>query len=226
MDDTIKKLVITGQAAEDVLKPSRRGGSRKKRGGSAKGDDITAEVSATPIETDEHDDELINSLKKIATASPASVTQRPNSVIVAKPTPTPSPAPPTRVLSHPAPQTLSQHQVHQHPVLAAKVILKPPKQLKVRLQPKMAGGAQAKPAAPVASVAQTRKARRIKLTVANLNHRFTRAKKVRETTDKEATDTIREFLVKRGVIQAKSKAPEKMLRSMYADFMLLKDHAL
>lgn len=215
MDDTIKKLVITGQAAEDVLKPSRRGGSRKKRGG-AKGDDITAEVSATPIEAEEQDDELIKSLKKIATAPPAPVVvQRPAApVVVAKPVvvaqspPPPPPAPP-------------------HPVVASKVILKPPKQMKVRLQPKMAGGAQAKPATvSSAPVAHTRKARRIKLTVANLNHRFTRAKKVRETTDKESTDTIREFLVKRGVIQAKSKAPEKMLRSMYADFMLLKDHAL
>jgi hypothetical protein len=218
MDDTIKKLVITGQAAEDVLKPSRRGASRKKRGG-AKGDDVTAEVSGTPIEAEEQDDELIKNLKKIATASPAPVA-RSAPVVVSKPHAT-SVAPPVAALP-PPPQHTPQ------PTLAAKVILKPPKQVKVRLQPKMAGGggAQAKPAALAASVAHTRKARRIKLTVANLNHRFTRAKKVRETTDKETTDTIREFLVKRGVIQAKSKAPEKMLRSMYADFMLLKDHAL
>jgi hypothetical protein len=72
----------------------------------------------------------------------------------------------------------------------------------------------------------TRKARRIKLNVSNLTHRFTRAKKVKDETEKKSMDTVRDYLVQKGVIQAKSKAPEKMLRSMYADFMMLKDQAL
>ena len=44
--------------------------------------------------------------------------------------------------------------------------------------------------------------------------------------EKKPLDTIREYLVQKGVIQEKSKAPERMLRSMYKDFMLLKDTAL
>jgi RNA-splicing ligase RtcB len=110
------------------------------------------------------------------------------------------------------------------PAEPQKVVLKPPKQQRVRLQPKVLPTTNA--ATSKAALNQTRKARRIKLTMANLSHRFTRAKKVKEHTEKESVDSVRDYLVKKGVIQAKSKAPEKMLRSMYADFMLLKDQAL
>ena len=101
------------------------------------------------------------------------------------------------------------------------VILKPPKQQRVKLQPKnYAQPTLEKP------ILQTRKARRIRLTVGNLTNRFTRAKKLKDDTEQKSSGTIRDFLLQRGVIQEKSKAPEKMLRSMYSDFMLLKDSAL
>jgi hypothetical protein len=103
----------------------------------------------------------------------------------------------------------------------SKITLNPPKAPRIKLQPKIVQKPIAKSA-----VSQTRKARRIHLTVSNLNHRFTRAKRVTESTAKESIDTIREYLTKKGVIQTKSKAPEKMLRSMYNDFMLLKDPTL
>lgn len=99
------------------------------------------------------------------------------------------------------------------------VILNPPKQSRVKLQPKIHSLKQPE-------LNTTRKARRIKLNVSNLTHRFTRAKKVKDETEKKSMDIVREYLVQKGVIQAKSKAPEKMLRSMYADFMMLKDQAL
>ena len=102
------------------------------------------------------------------------------------------------------------------------VILRPPKVQRVKLQPKI----QMKSVAYQTPLINTRKARKIHMTVANLNHRFTRAKKVREDTGAKSMDAIRDFLVGKGVIQIKSKAPEKMLRSMYSDFMLLKDQAL
>jgi hypothetical protein len=107
--------------------------------------------------------------------------------------------------------------------IQTNVILNPPKQSRVKLQPKSLH--------PVAKQVEqdkavTRKARRIKLNVSNLTHRFTRAKKVKDDTEKKSMESVREYLVQKGVIQTKSKAPEKMLRSMYADFMLLKDQAL
>jgi hypothetical protein len=105
------------------------------------------------------------------------------------------------------------------PEIQTNVILNPPKQSRVKLQPKVHSVKHVEPNT-------TRKARRIKLNVSNLTHRFTRAKKVKDDTEKKPMESVREYLVQKGVIQAKSKAPEKMLRSMYADFMLLKDQAL
>ena len=108
----------------------------------------------------------------------------------------------------------------QSPVTESNVILKPPKQARVKLQPKIQH-----PTKPV-EIGGTRKARRIRLHVANLTHRFTRAKRVKDDTNNKPTEEIRKYLLEKQVIQANSKAPEKMLRSMYADFMLLKDQAL
>jgi hypothetical protein len=106
-------------------------------------------------------------------------------------------------------------------VQQSNVILKPLKQPRVKLQPKTVHAIVSS-----SGTDTTRKARRIHLSVGNLNHRFTRAKRVKNDTEKKPMTSIREYLVGKGVIQQKSKAPEKMLRSMYSDFMLLKDQAL
>lgn len=208
MESTIKQLTITGQAAEDLTKPRRgvaSGSSRRKR----------APVKAREDEDDvgmPEEDELIQSLKKVAVSKANTVPA------------TPPVAAPVPVLQ---PQSVMKvESTYQEPQMATKVVLKPPRQLRVKLQPKIGGGLALAQPQQAKHASQTRKARRIKLTVANLTHRFTRAKRVKETTEKENVDTIRNFLIQKGVIQQKSKAPEKMLRSMYADFMLLKDQAL
>jgi len=104
----------------------------------------------------------------------------------------------------------------------SNVILKPPKVQRVKLQPK--GLHQNQPS--IDSLNTTRKARRIHLSTTNLSHRFTRAKRLKDDTENKPVASIREYLVNKGVIQQKSKAPESMLRSMYSDFMLLKNPAL
>jgi len=150
---------------------------------------------------DEDDSTFIENAKKFVTGTTAVAIKEPIKEQVQKPIP-----------------------IIQKPVIPqpqeSNVILKPPKQARVKLQPKSAH--------PIAQATEntTRKARRFKLTVGNLTHRFTRAKKVKDETEKKPMNTIRDYLVERGVIQTKSKAPEKMLRSMYSDFMLLKDQAL
>jgi hypothetical protein len=111
-----------------------------------------------------------------------------------------------------------QPPVEKHEVKpVTSVILNPPKVQRIKLQPKAHVQHVQK------QVAGTRKARRISLSVSNLSHRFTRAKRVHEDTQKKPIDTIRSYLVEKGVIQMKSRAPEKMLRSMYNDFNMLKD---
>ena len=119
-------------------------------------------------------------------------------------------------------QPAGQVQQPAGQVQQSNVILKPLKQPRVKLQPKSSHKS------PLISsgIDTTRKARRFHLSVSNLNHRFTRAKRLKDDTEKKPMASIRDYLVGKGVIQQKSKAPEKMLRSMYSDFMLLKDQAL
>jgi hypothetical protein len=168
-------------------------------------------------EKDEKDD-FTESVKNFVTKPMVShvVTKPMVSHLVTKPmvSPVVPPISPiTRTIQHiaqPIVQNIEQKQ---------SVILKPPKQQRVKLQPKVH--------APTLAVTNTtRRARRIHLNTGNLAQRFTRAKKVKDETEKKPIVNIREYLLQKGVIQQKSKAPEKILRSMYSDFMLLNDHAL
>ena len=222
MDSSIKSLTITGAAAESIaVKAARRSlaVSRKKR---------KDQVS--------EDDDFIEQIKQHNIISKQEITpkqlqiQQPRqSAGLPLPLPSPSPSPlpspsssqlPSLSVLPPQPNSLQTSYLQYVPE-GLHVILKPPKQQRVKLQPKnYAQPTLEKP------ILQTRKARRIRLTVGNLTNRFTRAKKLKDDTEQKSSGTIRDFLLQRGVIQEKSKAPEKMLRSMYSDFMLLKDSAL
>jgi hypothetical protein len=154
-------------------------------------------------EQGETDDQFIEQVKKITMVKPSTPIQ-PNQVQIKQPV-------------QPMQAQQSVQPLQQAP--QQNVILKPLKQPRVKLQPKSAP-------VPAGHSDTTRKARRIHLSLGNLTHRFTRAKRVKDDTEKKPMSSIREYLVNKGVIQQKSKAPEKMLRSMYSDFMLLKDQAL
>lgn len=198
MDNTIKSLTITGSAAEDAMKPRRSGSRRARR--------------PTEQANEDGESEFLENAKRIVFGTPTAkqpveLPKPIRPISVSKPSPILPPIP------IPSPiQTPIQE--------GGKVILNPPKHQRVKLQPKMPH--QHQQSSVVTN--QTRKARRIHLT--NLTHRFTRAKRVCDDTEKKPMDSIREYLIQKGVIQAKSRAPERMLRSMYSDFMLLKDQAL
>ena len=69
----------------------------------------------------------------------------------------------------------------------------------------------------------TRKAaRKIKLGVKGLKTRLNRAKKVHSHAQTVGINVIKQRLVKAGVIKVTSKAPEQMLRTMYADLLVTK----
>lgn len=198
-------MTITGTAAEDGMK-SRRPSSRKRR---QKIEDIYEEP-----------DPLAPPEPPMPTRPMARVQQAP-----VKPQPQ----------QQQQPQQSQQQQADRVPWKAppisqeggqpaGKIVLNPPKTPRIKLQPKTSQVAAK--TVPQASTNTTRKARRFRLTVSNLNHRFTRAKKVAEQSNRQPIQSIRDYLLQKGVIQAKSKAPEKMLRSMYSDFMILKDPAL
>lgn len=111
-----------------------------------------------------------------------------------------------------------------------KVILKPKKKsTKVVLAPPKKPAVA--PTAPVASAAshgkKTRKAsRNIKVSLPGLDKKLSKAKTIRQDAAKEKIEEVKKVLHKAGLIKADSKAPESILRQMYADFMVLKNRAL
>ena len=206
MDSSIKSLTITGTAAEDANKSRRPTGSRKKR-----------------QSKQEEEKDFLEQIKQ------ESLSKSPQPVVNTESHPKPSQPlinisttkldhspPPTVAL---LPRKVEETKEYIYYDGGAKVILKPAKNPRVKLQPKATH-------ATSRMEPQTRKARRIRLSVGSLTHRFTRAKRVKDDMEKKSINTIRDYLIQKGVIQEKSKAPERMLRSMYKDFMLLKDTAL
>ena len=206
MDSSIKTLTITGTAASgSEAKKSRRASRRKKVE-----DEAEESESIQPVQPLQIEKTLVSSVFPAAfTALTPKVSNR-NSYLPA-------------TVHAQKPQQAQQLQPIEKQVIpntstvATSVILNPPKVQRIKLQPKTLIQHVQK------QVAGTRKARKISLSVSNLNHRFTRAKRVHDDTQKKPIDTIRSYLVEKGVIQIKSKAPERMLRSMYNDFNMLKD---
>jgi hypothetical protein len=98
-----------------------------------------------------------------------------------------------------------------------KVVLHPHKKsLRVSLKAKKNNKHTAVPAS-------TRKApRKIRLGVKGIKTRLNRAKKAHAHAQSASLAIVRQRLVRAGVIKAASKAPESMLRSMYADLLVTK----
>ena len=212
MDSSIKTLTITGSAASSSeAKKSRRGSRRKKieDEGFEQSEPIQCIQPIQPIKIEKSFTPLITKNSSVATASFTS------SGLSAPSAPLGPSAPLSSKVSLVQKPVEKQESKPITPVTS--VILNPPKVQRIKLQPKTYVQHIQK------QVAGTRKARRISLSVSNLNHRFTRARRVHDETQKKPIDSIRSYLVNKGVIQTKSKAPEKMLRSMYNDFNMLKD---
>jgi hypothetical protein len=200
MDASIKSLTITGTAVEDAKRSRQKGMQSRKRRGVIANDD--------PL------DEPARPAQPLIPTQPLIPVQPVQAVRSAEPA---RPVQPVQPLRPAEPVKIISLEKATVPSPAQKVVLNPPKQIRVKLQPKPT------PVITQPSVNSTRKARKIQLVVSNLNQRFTRAKKVKDETENTTIDFIREYLIQKGVIQQKSKAPEKMLRSMYSDFRILKE---
>jgi len=90
--------------------------------------------------------------------------------------------------------------------------------------------AAAKTVAPLAHAhAKTKKikvARKVRVSMAGLSRKINKAKDIRKKATGDSIEEIKKSLEKAGLIKKESKAPETMLRQMYADFMMLKKRAL
>jgi hypothetical protein len=116
-----------------------------------------------------------------------------------------------------------------------KVVLAAAKKKKPGVVLAAAGGA--KPVVPALSTSggglkkagagHTRhKARKIKVSMKTLRKKIHRAKTIRKSAEGASLEQIKKELQKAGILKADSKAPEGILRQMYADFMTLKSRAL
>lgn len=115
---------------------------------------------------------------------------------------------------------------------ARRLVLAPPKR-KTRIAlkaKKMRGGSDAAGPSTAGLTPElaklfggaTRKARKIHLRVKGVTSRLAKAKKAKKAAESASISTIRSKLESSGVIKKGSKAPEKMLRTMYADLMITK----
>jgi hypothetical protein len=111
------------------------------------------------------------------------------------------------------------------PTKAVKVILeKKKKGTKVVLAPTKVKKLNA---APAVAAAKTRKvAKKIRISLGVFNKRVTRAASIKKESKAQSLDAVKKTLIEAKLIKAESKAPEGVLRQMYADYMTLKNRAL
>ncbi len=115
------------------------------------------------------------------------------------------------------------------PVGGARVVLAAPRRrTRIALKAKkMRGGSDSSQEAiagskPIVGGAHTRKARKIHLRVKGVTARLAKAKKAKKQAMSASLSDVKARLEAAGVIKKGSKAPETMLRNMYADLLITK----
>jgi len=98
------------------------------------------------------------------------------------------------------------------------VTLVPRRKNRISLKAKKGGSTSV----PLPVVGGTRKARKIHLGVKGVTARLKRAKKAKKEAMNAPISQVRTKLESAGVIKKSSKAPETMLRTMYADLLITK----
>jgi len=81
-------------------------------------------------------------------------------------------------------------------------------------------------AAPATKTRKMIKTKKVRVTISNLGKKIKKAKDIRRAATESSLEHIKKELTKAGLIKAGSKAPEDILRQMYADFETLKGRAL
>jgi len=81
-------------------------------------------------------------------------------------------------------------------------------------------------AVPASKTKKVSHAKKVRVTISNLGKKIHKAKEIRKAATESTLTDVKNTLNKAGLIKADSKAPETMLRQMYADFMTLKGRAL
>lgn len=200
-DSSLKKIQITGGAAETYLSGTRKTKKRTPRG--------------LPIG------------KELEGGSTGALVQLvANKVPSPAPVPAPAPAP---VPEQKGGDDKSVKVILDPPKKKTrKVILAPPKKInKVPGTPSQTSASPAPLLKKTPGKTKTHKvARRIRVSVDGLSKRINRAKTIKKDSQKMPIEQIKKQLIQSGLIKQDSKAPETILRQMYNDFETLKQRAL
>jgi hypothetical protein len=218
-DPTIKQLTVTGNAAESFLNK----GSRKRRRSSAN----TTQRQNGPVQTRKEEAQKGGTspgtiVQIQANKAPDALPLGPDAVSQAKASTADVLAKTTTNSSSAPTGSDSKDQVGgKKPV---KVILAQGKKkgTKVILSP-----AKVRKLPSSSEKAKTRKvAKKIRMSLNGFGKRVTRANSIRKEATKQPLEVVKKTLVTAKLIKVDSKAPEDILRKMYADYMMLKNRAL
>jgi hypothetical protein len=201
----VKQIQITGGAKEDF--EAMKTGKRKRSSRKQRKDEEPTIIS-----------------KHIGGTSPGTLVSLQASSVPSVPgAPQPVPVPTTGLKTNPeSPAPVSALTQPAIPIGGSK-----PK-AKLILEPAQKKKEGMKLAAPKDkhAVNQTRKARKIRVSISGLGKRMTRHKKIQKEAKVVPLEQIKKKLIEVKLIKADSKAPEQMLRQMYADYETLKNKAL
>lgn len=217
-DPNVKIFTVTGESASAI------GGTRKrKRRATARAEMRKVEHDGSPQKGGTSPGTLVQVQANRAPNAPLMSTnfQKSTEVVLAKPAIATESAP--APVSAPVSVSTQGGGIHAKPVKVilekkkkgTRVILGPTKVKK--LNPIVSSGSQAK----------TRKvAKKIRMSLNGFGKRVTRANTIRVEAKKQSIEDLKKTLVEAKLIKAESKAPEGVLRQMYADYMTLKNRAL
>ena len=199
-DSGVKKVQITGGAAETYMSGTRKAKKRTPRG--------------LPI----------GKLQEGGDSSGALVQLVANKM----PAPTLAPAP-TPVPEQKGGDADKSVKVILEPAKkkTRKVILAPPKKInKLPGTPTQTSPTSSLLKKSPSKTKTHKVARRIRVSVDGLSKRINRAKTIKKDSQKMPIEQIKKQLIQSGLIKQDSKAPETILRQMYNDFETLKQRAL
>ena len=215
-DPNIKQFTVTGSAAESFLNKGSRRKRRSTGNKTMKNEQEGGTSPGTLVQIQANKAPNAPPTNSVSTAKPSNTTILNKTANVA----TPMPVTTTTVTTPPvATATGGGEKKGVKVILAsgkkkdAKVILSPTKVKKI--------------SGTVSEKAKTRKvAKKIRMSLNGFGKRVTRANTIRKEASKESIDSVKKTLITAKLIKADSKAPEDILRKMYADYMMLKNRAL
>jgi hypothetical protein len=203
-DSTTKTFTVTAEAAAAI------GGTRKrKRRTTAKSETLKIGKEVQQGGTSPGTTLQIEANKVTSLVDPPSTNfQKSTEVALAKTTTESSPAPVQSAGAKPVKVILEKKKK------GTRVVFAPTKVRKLN------------PIVPSSSAKTRKVAKKIRMSLNGFGKRVTRAQTIRVDAKKQKIEDVKKILVEAKLIKADSKAPEGVLRTMYADYMTLKNRAL